>query len=70
MAVWTLKVEGMKCGGCEGSVRTLLESQPGVSDVVPSFREKQVRLTVDESVHQDPAALCELLKSKGYSASV
>lgn len=70
MAVWILKVEGMKCGGCESSVKSLLESQPGVSDVTPSFRDKQVSLTVDDGVHKDPSVLCTLLSAKGYPASV
>jgi copper chaperone len=42
-----LTVTGMKCGGCENTVKTKLQAVDGVISVAPSFRENQVTVEFD-----------------------
>lgn len=43
----TLKIEGMHCGGCAETIRSLVEKQPGVQAVSVSFDEGQARILYD-----------------------
>lgn len=50
----SLTVTGMKCGGCETSVKTKLEALDGVSAVVASHQQKTVELEFEpEKINQD-----------------
>ncbi len=42
-----LTVTGMKCGGCENTVKTKLQELDGVISVAPSFKENQVTVEFD-----------------------
>ncbi len=43
----TLKIEGMHCGGCAETIRSLVEKQPGVQAVSVSFDEGRARVLYD-----------------------
>lgn len=50
----TLTIEGMHCGGCAETVRSLVEKQPGVQAVSVSFDERRARILYDpNTVHED-----------------
>jgi copper chaperone len=49
MATITLNVSGMKCGGCEKTVRETVSALTGVHSVEPSFKENRVTVDYDES---------------------
>lgn len=66
--VVTLAIEGMTCGGCEGTVRGQLEATPGVVRVdAVNHETKRATLVVKKGT--DKAALCAAVKD-GYTASV
>lgn len=66
--VVTLAIEGMTCGGCEGTVRGQLEAATGVVRVDAVDHEtKRATLVVKKGT--DRAALCAAVKD-GYTASV
>jgi copper chaperone len=60
-----LDVKGMKCGGCENSVREAVQGLPGVTGVQPSFRENQVEIEYDEG-QADLSAIRAAIAAKGY----
>jgi copper chaperone len=66
MAEVTLKIEGMKCGGCVASVKQALEVIEGVESVEVSL--EQHTATVRGTA--DPAILAEAVTSAGYPAEV
>jgi copper chaperone len=43
----TLKVEGMHCGGCAETIKSLVEKQPGVQAVSVSFDDSRARILYD-----------------------
>lgn len=43
----TLTVTGMKCGGCENTVKTKLQTVEGVQSVTPSFKSNEVTVEFD-----------------------
>jgi copper chaperone len=47
MATITLKVSGMKCGGCENAVRDAAKALGGVSEVKASHKEGTVQVEYD-----------------------
>lgn len=49
MATIVLQVTGMKCGGCENSVRDAVQALAGVNAVTPSFKANTVEVDYDES---------------------
>jgi copper chaperone len=42
-----LTVTGMKCGGCENTVREKLQTVAGISSVKPDFKNNQVIIEFD-----------------------
>ncbi|MDD5034473.1 MAG: heavy-metal-associated domain-containing protein [Methylococcaceae bacterium] len=44
-----LNVKGMKCGGCETTVREVVQACEGVISVQPSFRDNRVEIEYDEA---------------------
>jgi copper chaperone len=44
-----LNVQGMKCGGCETTVRTAVEACEGVSMVKPDHKAATVEVEYDET---------------------
>ncbi|HLF97675.1 MAG TPA: heavy-metal-associated domain-containing protein [Methylococcaceae bacterium] len=62
----TLRVEGMKCGGCENIVRAALEACAGVVAARPSHKDKVVEVEFDPArVNVD--ALQQAIVKAGYS---
>ena len=47
MKTITLKIEGMHCGGCAETIKTLVEKQPGVRMAAVSFDEGQAHVLFD-----------------------
>ncbi|NJD07606.1 MAG: heavy-metal-associated domain-containing protein [Methylococcaceae bacterium] len=45
----TIAVKGMKCGGCEATVREAVGACAGVTAVVPSFKANSVEVEYDEA---------------------
>jgi len=43
-----LSVKGMKCGGCETTVREAVRALEGVVSVTPNFRENTVEVEYEE----------------------
>ncbi len=60
-----LSVKGMKCGGCEASVREAVKSCAGVISVQPNFRENQVEVEYDEG-KADLQAISSAITAKGF----
>ena len=48
-----LKVDGMRCGGCEGRVKRTLEAMPQVDEVVASHVEGTAVVTLNADVADD-----------------
>jgi copper chaperone CopZ len=65
--VLNLSVPGMTCGSCEGRIRTALEQNPGVREVIVDLGSRTVRVTYDPS-KADPKALAEAVTRAGYPA--
>ena len=47
MKTVTFKIEGMNCSGCANTIKTLVESEPGVQVATVSFDEGQARILYD-----------------------
>lgn len=45
----TIKIKGLKCSGCEKSLKEALEKIDGVHSVLPSYLKGEVKLTFDEN---------------------
>lgn len=50
---WTLRVDGMTCGGCEANVERVVGKIPGVTEPKASFRSATLCLLAPD----DPALL-------------
>lgn len=54
MKTVTFKIDGMNCTGCANTIKTLVESQPGVQAATVSFDEAQARILYDpQTVSED-----------------
>ena len=58
-----LKVDGMMCGGCEGSVTNVVEKISGVTSVKASHSEKKVTVEGDGV---DAEAVKEAIVKAGF----
>jgi copper chaperone len=65
MATITLKVSGMKCGGCENAVRDAAKALGGVSEVKASHKEGTVQVEYDPG-RTDENAIKQAIQAKGY----
>lgn len=63
----TLKVDGMKCGGCASHVEEALTRTAGVERVEVSLDEGRARLLVEDDV--DPSVLVAAVREAGYEAA-
>lgn len=41
------KIEGMQCDGCAGTIKALIENEPGVKMAEVSFAEARARILFD-----------------------
>lgn len=60
-----LAVKGMKCGGCEASVREAVQPLAGVVGVRPDFRENTVEVEYEEG-KADLDAVRQAIAAKGF----
>ena len=60
-----LGVKGMKCGGCEATVREAVTALEGVINVQPSFRENTVEVEYEEG-KADLDAIRRAITAKGF----
>ena len=68
METITVKIDGMSCAGCVGSVSKALKSVKGVLDAVPDLMSNTAIVTSDGTV--EGADLVKALSAKGYKAKV
>jgi len=66
MEAITLKVTGMTCGHCVGTVTKALEHVSGVESAEVSLEKGQAVVTG----RADPQALIDALKEEGYGAAL
>lgn len=59
-------IEGMDCGGCAASIKTLLNNQPGVKSANVSFEKKEVIIELD-STEFKIAEVEKIIKQMGYT---
>lgn len=65
----TLNVTGMKCGGCENSVKTALQALDGVTEVAASHKEKTVTVAFDgDKVGVEQ--IKQVISSNGFQVTV
>jgi copper chaperone len=60
-----LGVKGMKCGGCETTVREAVQALDGVLGVKPSFRDNTVEVEYEEG-KADLEAIRRAIAAKGF----
>ena len=65
MKTETLKIKGMTCMGCVGSVKQVLESVPGVSTVNVSL-EQGLAIVDYDAARTDPARLGAAVEEAGF----
>lgn len=65
----TLKVGGMTCMGCVGSVTRVLQAVDGVSEVAVSLEKAQAEVGFDPS-RTKREDLCAAVEGAGFDASV
>lgn len=53
MKTVTFKIEGMNCGHCANTIKTLVDKQPGVQVATVSFEEGQARILYDPKAIQE-----------------
>ncbi|MFM8331617.1 MAG: heavy-metal-associated domain-containing protein [Candidatus Methylumidiphilus sp.] len=63
-----LSVKGMKCGGCETSVREAVLACAGVVGVLPNFRENSVEVEYEEG-KADLDAIRRAIAAKGFEVA-
>lgn len=68
MTTILLNVKGMKCGGCESSLKEALGAQTGVISVKPSHKDAQVEIDYDES-RTEPATLKKVIADQGFTVA-
>jgi copper chaperone len=68
MASITLKVTGMKCGGCESAVQDAAKAVAGVEAATASHKEGTVEVQYDAG-QTGPEAIKKAITAKGYAAS-
>lgn len=62
----SIKIKGVDCTGCEGSVRMLIETVPGIESVKVSFKEEKVDIEYDNEKANIPKDLEEVLSPTNY----
>jgi copper chaperone len=62
----SLNVTGMKCGGCETTVKTKLSEMAGVISVEANCKENNVTVELDQSV-TDISSLSNAITEAGFT---
>ena len=60
----TIKIEGMSCGHCTGTVEKALRAMPGVTDVAVDLASKTATVQAQDSVSEE--ALTKAIIDKGF----
>ncbi len=60
-----LSVKGMKCGGCEATVREAVQALKGIVSVQPNFKENTVEVDYDEG-KANLEAIRQAISAKGF----
>ena len=60
----TIKIEGMSCGHCTGTVEKALRAMPGVTDVTVDLASKTATVEAQDSVSE--AALTKTIIDTGF----
>ncbi len=68
MATIVLQVTGMKCGGCENTVKDTVQSLAGVNAVTPSFKAGTVEVDYNEG-QADLAGIKQAIRDKGFTVA-
>lgn len=68
METTTVKINGMTCMGCVGSVKRVLEAVNGVSKVEVSLEQGQARLEYDPALAK-PAQFKTAIEDAGYEVA-
>lgn len=63
-----LKVQGMKCGGCESNIKEAVSACPGVSAVKASHKEGIVEVEYDPGT-ADVAAIRRAVVDRGFTVA-
>jgi len=61
-----LTVTGMKCGGCEGTIKDKLNATAGVKSVEVSHSEDAVSVEFDETVTSEDD-LMDVIEASGFT---
>ncbi len=62
----TLTVTGMKCGGCENTVKTKLQGLDGVLSVAASHKDNTVTIQYD-AARADLDGIKQIIADAGYT---
>jgi copper chaperone len=65
METVTLKIDGMKCGGCSGNVEKQLNAENGIGHVSASHTEKSAIVSFDPEV-TSLANIIETIEDAGF----
>ena len=63
-----LKIEGMTCGGCVGSVQRVLQQVPGVEEVQVTLQPGAASVRYDPA-RTDVSALAAAVEDAGYDVA-
>lgn len=63
---YVFTVTGMKCSGCENTVKEKLQEVAGVSAVTASFKDKQVTVEFDDT-QTDLDTLEDVITQAGFN---
>lgn len=63
-----LKVQGMKCGGCENNVKEAVSACAGVNAVKASHKESLVEIDYDPDT-ADLAAMRQAIVDRGFTVA-
>lgn len=66
METTTLKVTGMKCGGCETNVNNKLKTLSGVEASVASSKDQEVKVEFDGAL-TDLKKISQAITEAGYT---
>lgn len=62
----SLTVTGMKCGGCESTVKTKLGEVDGVVSIETNFKENNVTVEFDQE-STDVASISKVITDAGFT---
>lgn len=65
MQTTTIKIQGMTCGGCVNSIKTVLEKLPGVTQAEVSLESEQA-IVQHDAANTSIAQLKEAITDAGF----